>query len=323
MRDPGTAPGERGAGPAPGSPGRRRRRSEPRQPELRGLERRGQSQSDPEAARRPRVGRGRHRHPRRPRRRQGDHGDVLRQAAAAGRRDSIVRRLPRDAGEGAGHPGHRQHHAGPSARQHQHRRPPAGRRRHLAQAGGERPPRGPPHGRRGAREQRPLPSARLQQQPRSAHAGGLDQRRRDRHGSRGAQLDQPSVLAAGHVSLSPERAAGAGGLQLGAVAGTGGRSSLPSELYLRGLSGLVRVRHGLPRRHGSLQPVAALSHPEPRRARVRRRPAEQRRVGRRTQRQHGRTRLDGRLPEGQHRPLAPPRHREPPRRWTRSGTTAA
>ena len=76
------------------------------------------------------------------------------------------------------------------------------------------------------------------------------------------------------------------GLQLDAVAGAGARSSVPSELHVRGLSRLVCVRHRLPRRHGPLQPVAAVSHPEPRRAGVGRGPAEQRGRRRRAQRQH-------------------------------------
>ncbi len=50
---------------------------------------------------------------------------------------------------------------------------------------------------------------------------------------------------------------GAGRLQLGTVAGARTRSSVPSELHVRGVPRLVRLRRRLPRRHGPLQPVAA------------------------------------------------------------------
>ena len=113
------------------------------------------------------------------------------------------------------------------------------------------------------------------------------------------------------------------GLQLGAVAGARARSPVPSELHLRGLSRLVCVRNGLPWRHGPLQPVAALPDPRTRRPRVRRGPAEQRRLRRRAQRQRRRTRVAGRLPEVEHRPLAASRRPRDARRSTRSGTTAA
>ena len=50
-----------------------------------------------------------------------DHGDLLREAGPPEPRHPILRGLPRDAREGDRHPGHRQHHARPPARQHQHR----------------------------------------------------------------------------------------------------------------------------------------------------------------------------------------------------------
>ena len=90
----------------------------------------------------------------------------------------------------------------------------------------------------------------------------------------------------------------------------------------RGLSRLVCVRHRLSRRHGALQPVAAVPHPEPRRAGVGRGPAEQRGMGQRQERQHRRPGLDCRPAAREHRPLAPSRHRRRVRRSTPSGTTA-
>ena len=83
----------------------------------------------------PAVGRGRHRHPRRPRRRAPDHGDLLQEAEPPGGRHPRLRGLPRDAREGNRHPGHRQHHAGSPARQHQHRGAEEGQGRDRAQAG--------------------------------------------------------------------------------------------------------------------------------------------------------------------------------------------
>ena len=49
-------------------------------------------------------------------------------------------------------------------------------------------------------------SARLQQHARPAHARGVDQRRRHRHSARSAQLDEPSLLAAGLAGVSTRRA---------------------------------------------------------------------------------------------------------------------
>ena len=164
--------------------------------------------------------------------------------------------------------------------------------------------------------------ARLQQPAGSAHAGGVDPGRRHRHGARGPQLDQPPVLAAGHAGVPRVGAARAGGLQLGAVAGARARSPLSSELHLRGVPRLVRVRHRLSGRHGALQPVAAVSHPEARRPGVRRGQTQQRGVRRREQRQPRRQGV-ARVPaQGEHRPLAPSRRRRIVRPSTRSGTTA-
>ena len=113
----------------------------------------------------------------------------------------------------------------------------------------------------------------------------------DRHGARSAQLDEPAVLAAGHAGVSSGGTAGTGWLQLGAVAGAGAGASLSSELHVRRLSRLVRLRSRLPRRHGALQPVAAVPHPQSRHTGVGRRPPEQRRLGQREERQHRRPRL--------------------------------
>ena len=145
----------------------------------------------------------------------------------------------------------------------------------------------------------------------------------DRHRPRSAQLDEPAVLAAGHAGVPQVRAARAGRLQLGAVAGARTGSSVSPELHVRGLPRLVRVRRRLPRGHGPLQPVAAVPHPEARGPGIRRGPAQQRRVRRRRQRQRRRARLARRLPEGQHRPLAASGHGRAGPPSTRSGTTAA
>ena len=267
------------------------------------------------------MGRRRQGHPRRTRSRPRDHGDLLPEAAASGRH-SRLRRLSRDAREGDRYPGRRQHHARPPAREYQHRRAQEGQGGNLAQAGGERALRGTADVAGRARELGRVAPARLQQQPGSAHARGVDPGRGDWHRARSAQLDRPAVLAAGHAGVPRVGAGGARWFQLGAVAGAGARTSLPSELHLRGLSRLVRLRHRLSGRHGALQPVAALPHPEPRRAGVGRGPAEQRGVGQREERQHRWPGLDRRLPAGEHVSAGgtPP----PPvvRLSTRSGTTA-
>ena len=78
----------------------------------------------------------------------------------------------------------------------------------------------------GAREHGAVAPAGLQQQPGSPHAGGMDRRGRHRHRARGAQLDEPAVLAAGHAGVPRVRAARAAGLQLGAVAGARAGSSI-------------------------------------------------------------------------------------------------
>ena len=74
--------------------------------------------------------------------------------------------------------------------------------------------------------------ARLQQHARPAHARGMDQGGRHRHRPRGPQLDQPSVLAAGHAGVSRVQPPRTGRLQLDAVAGSRARSSLPPDLHL-------------------------------------------------------------------------------------------
>ncbi len=215
------------------------------------------------------VGRGEHGDPRRPRRRQRDHGDLLPEAESPGRHPRL-RRLPRDAREGNGHPGRRQHHARSSARQHQHRGAREGQGRHLAQAGRERPLRGPAHGAGRAREQGVLAPAGVQQQRRSPRARRVDQGRRDRYREGSAQLDEPSVLAAGDAGVPRVGPRGSGRIQLGAVAGPGTGSSVSSELHARRVPRLVCVRHRLSRRHGPLQPLAAVPDPGSRRAGVRR-----------------------------------------------------
>ena len=112
----------------------------------------------------PHVGRGRQGHPRRPRRRPGDHGDLLpeaeprRQASAPTR--TIREMLEKETDiQGVINitPDH-QHG------QHQHRRAAQGQGGDLAQAGGERALRSAAHVAGGARELRRVAPARLQQQ---------------------------------------------------------------------------------------------------------------------------------------------------------------
>ena len=194
-------------------------------------------------------------------------------------RHPVVRGLPRDAREGDRHPGRREHHA----------RSPARRASTSRRSGRARPPsRTSPSracstrcaARSRLRAPAPAPSHLL------AYSNNPDRHtlaawisgRRDRTGPRGPQLDQPSVLAAGDAGVPRVRPARATRVQLGAVAGPGTRSPVSPRLHLRGVSRLVRVRHRLPRRHGPLQPVAAVPHPAARRARVRRSASEQRGV---------------------------------------------
>jgi hypothetical protein len=70
----------------------------------------------------------------------------------------------------------------------------------------------------------------------------VDPRRGDWHRARSAQLDRPSVLAAGDAGVPHVRTGRPRRLQLGALAGSRARTPLPSELHLRGLPRLVRVR---------------------------------------------------------------------------------
>ena len=160
----------------PGSAVRGGGRSESRQLELRGLEPQRQPGHDPALPRGAGVEPGR-RHPRGPRGRQRDHGDLLPEAAAPERGHPGVRGLSRDAREGAGHPGHREHHARSPARQHQHLGAEEGQGRHRAQAGRPYGGRSAPHAGGGAREVGDHASARLQQLGGPSHPGGLDQRR--------------------------------------------------------------------------------------------------------------------------------------------------
>ena len=276
LRHASPATGQHGPGRPARSPVRRRRRSQPRLAGLRRLGRMGEPRSDSQIPRRARLGRRRHRHPRGPRRRAADHGDVLPQAESPGVRHPLVRRLPGDAREGDGHPGRREHHARSPARQHQHLGAPERTRRHLAQARRERAPRSAAHAAGRARKCRAVAPAGLQQQSRPVHAGRVDQGRRDWNGARSAQLDRSPLLATGHAVVPRVGPARSVRLQLAALAGARTRSSVPSELHVRRVPRLVSVRHRLPRRHGPLQPVAAVSHPRSRRACLRRGTAEQR-----------------------------------------------
>ncbi len=96
------------------------------------------------------------------------------------------------------------------------------------------------------REEGDHASARLQQFAGSPHARRVDQRRRHWPRPRSAQLDESAVLAAGLAGVPRVRASGAGRIQLGALAGSGARSALPSGLHVHALSWVVRVRRRLP-----------------------------------------------------------------------------
>ena len=72
----------------------------------------------------------------------------------------------------------------------------------------------------------------------------------------------------GMQAYHPAGAARTGWLQLGAVAGSRAGAALHPELHLRRVSRLVRLWNRLPRRHGALQPVAAVPHPRTRRTGV-------------------------------------------------------
>src|SRR5690606_42122426 len=65
-------------------------------------------------------------------------------------------------------------------------------------------------------------------------------------------------MAAGLARLSHRDAARAAGLRLGALAGAGSGSAVPSELHLHALPRVVRLRRRLVRRYGQLQPVGHL-----------------------------------------------------------------
>src|SRR3954462_12789136 len=143
----------------------------------------------------------------------------------------------------------------------------------------ERGARGPPRPARQSREHGGHAPARLQQHSGSAHARRLDRRRRHRHRARSAQLDQPSVLAAGVARLLPRRSARTGRLQLAAVARARTRSPLSSRLRVLPVSRLVRLRHRVSRRHGLLFALAAVPDIGAGHPRVRRSTAQQRRTG--------------------------------------------
>ena len=194
---------------------------------------------------------------------------------------------------------------------------------HRAQAGRPHVCRGAPHAGGGAREGGDHASARLQQLAGSPHAGGVDQRRRHRPRSRGAQLDESAVLAAGLAGVLHVRAGRAGRLQLGALAGSRAGSPVSPGLHVHALPWLVRLRRRLPRRHGLLQPVAAVPDPEARDSGVRRSAAQQRRV-RRAQpasAQAGASRRS--VSRKRARCAGGIRRRRTVRPSTRSGTTAA
>ena len=263
-----------------GSPVRRRRRSEQGQPELRRLGATwGNRDTDSPLPRRADLGRGRHGHPRRPGRRPADHGDVLQEAESSRRGIRVLRGLPGDAREGDRHPGHREHHAGPSARRHQHLGAAERQGRDRAQAGRQRAVRAPPHA---AGRPRELGASRICWPTATRRTGT-----RSRRGSRPASSATCARCTTGRTARSGRRdgrsTTSPGRRCRPASTGRCGRG--PSRIgpyhpsYTHAVyRGLVRLRRRLPRRHGLLQPVAAVPHPEPRRPRVRRGQAQQRRV---------------------------------------------
>ena len=270
------------------------------------------------------MGRRRHRHPRRPRRRPANHGDVLRQAWTAGERNSVVRRLPRDAGARARHPGHRQHHAGPPARRHQRRRAPEGQGRHFAQAAGERAPGSAPGRRGGAGEHGAHRICSPTATPRIATPSP--------RGSAPARSGPCAKCTTGPTGRSGRRA-GRSTTSQGRRCPDGFNWTLwqgpePDRPYHPNYTfclyrGWYAYGAGCLARHGLLQPVAAVPHPESWRTGVRRSAAQQRCHRQRAARERRRSRVARRAPARQHRALAPSRDRRPARRSTPSGTTAA
>ena len=221
------------------------------------------------------------------------------------RRHSRLRRLPRDAREGERHPGRRQHHARPSARQHQHRGAEEGQGGDLAQAGGERALRAAPHARGRARAaRRPRTCS-----PTATAPTGTRWRRGSTRGAIGTVrevhnwTDRP-FWPQGMQDYHASGPAVPDGFNWALWQGPEPERPYHPSYTLRGLSRLVCVRHRLPWRHGALQPVAAVPHPQSRRAGVRRGPAEQRGVGERSNVSTGGRVSTRRLAASEHRALA-------------------
>ncbi len=141
-----------------------------------------------------------------------------------------------------------------------------GQGRNLAQAGRERALRSAAHAAGGARQQRRVAPPRLQQQSPT----GTRSRRGSMPASIGAVREVhnwtnrpfwPQGMQAYHASGPPVP----DGFNWALWQGPEPDRPVPSELHVRRVSRLVRLRHRLPRRHGALQPVAAVPHPQSRR----------------------------------------------------------
>src|SRR5947209_15573737 len=90
----------------------------------------------------------------------------------------------------------------------------------------------------------------------------MDLRWRDWQGARGAQLVEPSVLAAGG-GAAQRGGAGARGLRLGHVAGPCSGTAVQQSLSSVCVAWLVRLRLWLVRRYGLLQLRRAVQSSEP------------------------------------------------------------
>ena len=231
---------------------RRRRRLHPRhghvEPDQRGEERQ-------------------HRRAVRPRRERGRQGGPreardARELAEGG----PVQGLPRHAREAEGHRRGARRDAGSQARPDRHGRDAAGQARLRAEAADAHDQRGPGAHRSGAEVQgrhadgQPGPLGRG-----PAPDAGVARRRRDRPGARGALLDQPADLAAGHAAADRD-AGGARRPGLGHVDRPRADAPVPQDLppvRLARVAGLRRRRDG---RHGLSRPGRGVHDPEARRA---------------------------------------------------------
>ena len=206
---------------------------------------------------------------RRERGRQGRPGAARDDAGEVPEGDRL-QRLPRDAGEAEGHRRGARRDARSHARRDRDGRDAARQARLRAEAADA-------HHQRGARADRG--GTEVQGRDADGQSGplrggaapdaGVVRGRRHRPGARGALLDQPPDLAAGHAAAG-RGAAGAGRPGLGPVVRSGADAPVPQDLppvRLARLAGLRRRRDG---RHGVSRDGRGVDGPEARRTDQRR-----------------------------------------------------